>query len=59
MKGLKITAKNSKAGDELWYNIQTKEVSLNAKGKGYFVTKLLRKCSESEIEQAVNRWLMM
>lgn len=57
MKGLKAVARDSKAGLNLYYDIETKTVNL--KGKGYFVTVLLRKNTEKEIEQAVNRWLTM
>lgn len=57
MKGLKAVARDSKAGLKLYYDIETKTVNL--KGKGYFVTVLLRKNNEKEIEQAVNRWLTM
>ena len=59
MKNLKETAERSRRGTKIYYSI--KEAAIyTAPGNGrHYVTELLRKNTEKEIETAVRRWLYM
>ena len=63
IKNIKEVAEQSGAGVRLYYSIidnsvSTKTTSWSGKGE-YFVTEFLRKNTEEEITEIVNRWLSM
>ena len=67
MKGLKTIVKKSQAIDQhdrntwisIYYDFSTKAVSTRETDNNFYVTKLIRPCSEKDVIDAIERWRML